>query len=67
MLGLIVDLGYERIFKTLSVNSALKMSRMALLFVKTLFNIAFSSSLRTSILKIVPGPTTVGPIIVNGY
>ena len=68
MVGLIVDSGYKRISDTLFVNSSLKISKMPLLlFIETMLNIAFSSRLRTSILKIVQGPTMVGPILVNGY
>ena len=40
---------------------------MALLFAKTKFNIAFSSRLRASILKIFRGPTMEGPGIDIGY
>ena len=36
---------------------------MALLFAKTKFILAFTSSPRTSILKIYPGQTMVGPIV----
>ena len=53
MMGLIADSGYERISTTLSVNSAQKFSNMTLLFVKSMFKIAFSSRPRTSIVKIL--------------
>ena len=43
--------------------SLLKRVTKWLLFVKTKFNIGFSSRLRTSILKIVPDPIMVGLII----
>ena len=39
---------------------------MALLFVKTMFNIALSSHLSTSILKIAPDPNMVGPVTDPG-
>ena len=57
MVGLIVDSGYERISKTVSVNSACKINKMALLFAKTKCEIAFSNRLITSIWKVFPGPT----------
>ena len=50
--GPIVDSGYTRISKILSVNSAQGVSKMDLLFIQTMFNIAFSSRLRTYILKL---------------
>ena len=59
-MGLTVNSGYKRISNILSVNSAYGVGKMVLLFVKTMFNIAFSSRLRTCILKIVRGPTMGG-------
>ena len=47
MVGYIVDSEYERISNTVSVNSAQKITKMALLFGKTKFKVAFSSRLRT--------------------
>ena len=70
----IVDTGYKGLSDTLSVNSAYKISKMALLFAKSEFEVAFSSrlrtsilkiGLRTSILKIFAGPTVVDPIVDN--
>ena len=40
---------------------------MAVLFIKTMFNIAFCSRPRAYILKIVRGPTMVGPVVGTGY
>ena len=51
MVDLIVDLGYERLSSTLSANSVYMISKMAPLFAKTKLKIAFSSQLKTSILK----------------
>ena len=51
MVGFIVDSGYERLSSTLSPNSVYAISKMALLFAKIKLKIAFSSQLRTSILK----------------
>ena len=53
MVGLIVDSGYERLSSTLSANSIYKISKMALFFAKPKLKIAFSSQLRTSILKML--------------
>ena len=53
MVGLIVDSGYERISNTLSVNSAQKINKMALLFARIKSQIVLSNRLITYILKIV--------------
>ena len=47
-----MDLGYERISDTLSVNSAEKINKIALLFAIIIFKIVFSSRLRPYTLKI---------------
>ena len=60
-----VDLGYERVSNRCSVNSTLKISKMVLLFANPKFKVASSSCLKTTILKVFPGPTLlmVGPNI----
>ena len=67
MMGLIVDPGYQGISDTLSVNSAQKINKMALLIAIIKFKIAFSSGLRTYTWKIFPGPILVGLTIDTGY
>ena len=47
MVGLVVHQGYERISNNLSVNSASKINKMALLFASIIVKVAFSSFLRT--------------------
>jgi len=44
MVGLILDLGYERISNTVSVSSASKVSKMALLFAKNQMQNSFFQS-----------------------
>ena len=51
MVSLTVDSGCRRISNILNANSAYKISKMALLFAKAEFKIAFSSHLSTSILN----------------
>ena len=51
MVDLIVDSGYHKLSSTLSATSVYTISKMALLCAKTKLKIAFSSQLRTSILK----------------
>ena len=51
----------KRMSYTLSINSALKISRMYLSFATTKFNIAFCCHMRTSILKIFLGPIYACP------
>ena len=56
-----MDSGCERLSSMLSTNSVYTISKMALLFAKTKLKIAFSSQLRTSILKMFSGPNHGGP------
>ena len=63
MVDLILDSRYERISSTLSVNSALNIIKMALLFVRITFKKAFSSRLRTSVLKLFSGPNHGKPVL----
>ena len=65
MVGRIVDSGYERLSSTLSATSVYTISKMALLFAKPKLKIAFSSQLRTSILKMFFRPNHVGPYSRN--
>ena len=65
--GPIVDLGCKSISNILAINSAENIRNIALLFVETMPSTAFFSHLRTSTLKIVPGPTMVEPLIDAGY
>ena len=67
MVDLTLELECNRISNTLSVNYAQTIGKMALLFAKINFKIAFSSHLKTYILKSVPDPTMVGLIIDTGY
>ena len=60
-----MDSGCERLSSTLSTNSIYTISKMALLFAKTKLKIAFSSQLRTSILKCFSGPNHGGPYSRN--
>ena len=61
MVGLIVNSEYKRMSSTLSVNSSLKINKMALLLTKNKFKIAFCSCLRTSILQNFSRPNHCGP------
>ena len=60
-----MDSGCERLSSMLSTKSVYTISKMALLFAKTKLKIAFSSQLRTSILKMFSGPNHVGPYSRN--
>ena len=65
MEGVIVDAGYEGLSSTLFENSVDKISKMALLFEEPNWKIAFSSQLRTSILKMFSRPNHGGPYSRN--
>ena len=53
MVSLMVDSRYLRRCNTLSVNSAEKISKMAMLFPEAKLKVAFSSCVKASILKIL--------------
>ena len=61
-----VDLEYESISNTLSVKSAWKIKKMALLFAKSQIQNSLFQLSDKFYLEIFLGPTTVGPRIDTG-
>ena len=61
-----MDLEYERISDVLSVNSAQKINKMALLLARIKIKMVFSSRLRTCTLKFFLGPNHGGPYNRHG-